>query len=113
MIYVGCPYSDPDHLVRADRAAEVSRFVAQYVRKGHILYSPIASWHHIAEKYTLPKDFQFWKQLDFQILRFASEMWVLRLDGWPKSVGLAGEMDMARDLYIPIVHFNRDTFKRV
>ncbi len=113
MIYVGSPFSDPDHLVRADRAAEVSRFVAQYIRKGHILYSPIASWHHIEEKFTLPKDSQFWEQHNFQMLRFASEMWVLRLGRWQLSVGLAGEMDMARDLYIPIVHFDGHTFERV
>ncbi len=113
MIYVGSPYSDPDHLVRADRAFQVERFMARYIKEGEVLYSPIASWHHVAEKFTLPKDFQFWKQLDFGILRFASEMWVLRLYGWPSSVGLAAEMEMARDLYIPIVYFDRDTFVRI
>ena len=113
MIYVGSPYSDLDHLVRADRAFAVARFVARYIKEGHILYSPIASWHHIAEQFTLPTDCQFWKQLNFGILRFASEMWVLELDGWRKSVGLAGEMDTARDLYIPIVHFDGQTFERV
>ena len=113
MIYVGSPYSDPDHLGRADRAFHVARFAAQYIKKGNILYVPIASWHHIAEQFTLPTDFKFWQQLNFGMLRFASEMWVLRLDGWTKSVGLAGEMDMARDLYIPIVHFDGKTFERI
>ena len=112
MIYVGSPYSDPDHLVRADRAFHVARFAAQYVRRGHVIYSPIASWHHVAEQFTLLKDFQFWKQLNFGILRLASEMWVLELDGWAKSVGLNGEMDMALDLYIPIVHCDGKTFER-
>ncbi len=113
MIYVGSPYSDPDHLVRADRAFQVERFMARHIKEGEVLYSPIASWHHVTEKFTLPKDFQFWKQLSFGILRFASELWVLGLDGWPGSVGLAAEMEMARDLYIPIVPFDRNTFKRV
>ena len=113
MIYVGSPYSDPDHLVRKDRAFQVSRFVAAYIKRGHILYCPIASWHHVAEKFTLPTDFKFWQQLNFQMLRFASEMWVLRLDGWTASVGLAGEIDMAKDLYIPTVHFDGHTFERI
>ena len=113
MIYVGSPYSDPDHLVRADRAFHVTRFMVQYIKKGNILYGPIASWHHIAVSFTLPTDFKFWQQLNFQMLRFASELWVLRLDGWAQSVGLSGEMDMARDLYIPIVHFDGKTFERI
>ena len=113
MIYVGSPYSDPDHLVRADRAFNVARFSAEYIKRGYIVYSPIASWHHILLQFQLPTDFKFWQQLNFQMLRFASEMWVLRLDGWTASVGLAGEMDMARDLYIPIVHFDGHTFERI
>ena len=67
MIYVGSPYSDLDHLVREERAFQVSRFVAEYIKKGHILYSPIASWHHIAVKFTLPTDCQFWNELNFGI----------------------------------------------
>ena len=113
MIYVGSPYSDPDHLVREDRAFQVERFAARYVQRGHVIYCPIASWHHVAQKFTLPTDFQFWQQLNFGMLRFASELWVLRLEGWEKSVGLAGEMDVARDLYISLIHFDGDTFERI
>ena len=113
MIYIGSPYSDPDHLVREDRATQVERFAARYVQRGHVIYCPIASWHHVAQKFTLPTDHQFWQQLNIGILRLASEMWVLRLDGWDYSIGLTKEMDMARDLYIPIFHFDGRTFERV
>ena len=113
MKYIGSPYSDPSKEVRAVRAYKVGKFASYCIMRGHVVYCPITSWHHLAEEHNLSTDFQFWKRLNFQILRFASEMWVLRLDGWVRSVGLAGEMEMAGDLFIPIIHFDGITFERV
>ncbi len=113
MIYIGSPYSDPSPLVRNDRAYRVGAFAASCAKKGLVVYCPIASWHHLAKEHGLPSDFQFWKRLNFGILRHCTEMYVLCLAGWNKSIGLTGEIELARNLYIPVRHFDGETFLEV
>ena len=113
MIYIGSPYSDPDPRIRDARAYHAGAFAVACVKQGYEVYYPIASWHHLAKEHELPTDFQFWRQLNIGILRHCEEMFVLRLEGWEKSVGLAGEMQTAYDLFIPLRRFHGDTFREM
>ena len=113
MIYIGSPYSSPAPSVRDDRAYQVGAFAAHCAQKGLIVYCPIASWHHLAQEHALPRDFAFWRPFCLGILRFSTQLWVLRLDGWDESSGLTTEMDFAQELKITTRHFDGDNFQEV
>ena len=113
MIYLASPYSHPSKLVRAERAAKVGEFAASCAKAGLLIYSPIASWHHLAVKHDMPSDAVFWQKLDFSILRHASELWLFQLDGWKDSQGMAGEKHLAERLDITVRNFDGNTFLEV
>ena len=65
--YLAIPYSDPDPKVM-DYRAELSDIVcADLMNQGRVIFAPISSCHHIAKKYTLPRDWEFWKNIDEQL----------------------------------------------
>lgn len=113
MIYVASPYSHPSAVIRHERCEIAESFAAFWVQRGKEIYCPIASWHHIAVRHNMPKDFSFWQRLDTKFLRLASELWVLMIDGWEDSVGVQWEINMARQLMIPIRYFSEDHFGEV
>ncbi len=113
MIYIGSPYFDPSPYIRDARARDVGLFAATCIKDSHIVYCPIASWHHLVVEHNLPGNFQFWRRLNLGILRYCSEIWVLDLEGWQMSVGLAGEIQRALEWEIVIRHFDGETFLEV
>lgn len=100
--YLATPYSHPDPDVQKARFEVVSRVAGELMRHGEIIFSPISHAHPIACQCELPKDWQFWEQFDLVYLRLAKKLIVLMQDGWDKSVGVAAEIRMARELDIPI-----------
>lgn len=104
MIYIASPYSDPDKKKMQERFEAVCRYAGACLKKGEIVFSPIAHCHPIAERFDLPRTWEFWKKVDVGYLRLASELRVLELDGWKESTGVAQEVYIAGTLGIPI-HF--------
>jgi hypothetical protein len=51
-------------------------------------------------------------KFNMAFLRKAEALFVLRIQGWEKSKGLQIEMNVAKMLDIPIVHYN-DKFEEV
>jgi len=101
MIYICSPYSHPDPAVREARFQAACRAAAELMRRGNIVFSPIAHSHGIAQ-YGLPKDWQFWEPHDLQHLAVCREVVVLKLDGWQQSQGVQAEIAMARALGKPV-----------
>lgn len=113
MIYIASPYSHTNQRVREDRAYQVGVFAATQARLGHIVYSPIASWHHLAVEHKLPEDFEFWRRLNLHFLAQARELWVLCLNGVELSKGVRAEEDFARSLHMLIRYFHGETFQEL
>jgi hypothetical protein len=113
MIYVASPYSHPSAQVREDRAYQVGTFTAIKVQQRHIVYSPIASWHHLAKEHNMPGDFGFWNWLNFEFLDRSSEMWVLCLDGWRESTGVQAEIKYMEGRGLPVRYFHGSTFEEI
>lgn len=109
MIYLASPYSHPDPDVRADRAARVATVAARLFCSGAKVYCPIAAWHWVALEHDLPKHWVTWRALDFEFLRHATELFVLKLDGWEESVGVSAEIDLAEHMEIPVTYID-ETF---
>ncbi len=101
MIYLACPYSDPDPAVQEERFHKVSRVASILMREGEFVFSPISHCHPLAH-YGLPGDFEFWKKYNKAMLEMCDSLTVLMLDGWDMSTGVIGERRMAEELVIPV-----------
>jgi hypothetical protein len=100
-IYIASPYSGtPEVMQERFEAAEL--FTVRLLNEGLPVYSPIVHCHALAEKYDLPKDFDFWQNHNRAILSKASGLIVLRLDGWRDSRGVQAEIEFANQCGIGI-----------
>jgi len=81
----------------------VCRRAGAMMNAGIVVYSPIAHCHPIAVRVGLPRDWNFWHTFDREMLKGASEFWILRLPGWDKSKGVAAEREIAESLGLPVV----------
>ncbi len=101
MIYLASPYSHPDAAVRQQRFEAACRVAAELIRRGHVVFSPIAHSHSIAQ-HGLPMDWGFWEAQDRRLLAACDELWVLKLDGWQHSRGVQAEIAIVRALGKPV-----------
>ena len=95
IIYLACPYTDPDASVRQLRFDLATAVAADLIRAGHIVYSPITMTHPIdivlaGKSNTLGSD--YWVAFDEAFMEMCSEMVVIRLDGWQRSSGIRREI---------------------
>ncbi len=81
---------------------QVSHAAAILMRRGEIIFSPIAHCHPLAIVHAMPHDWEFWQRYCLAMLAKADEMWVLELEGWHKSTGVLAEIVFAHDHDIPV-----------
>jgi hypothetical protein len=100
--YLASPYTHANPLV-------VERRYLQALHATHLLlasripvYSPIVHCHHLAQANNLPTDASFWKWYNKNMLAAARKLLILKLDGWQKSEGVAGEKEFALELSLPL-----------
>lgn len=110
LIYLASPYSpvtvmseDQARSVRLNRFMDACKQAAILMDEGHQVFSPIAHSHSI-EVYGMNdiRDGDFWLKQDFAMLLHTDEMWVLMLDGWDKSSGVAREIAFCQRNDIPV-----------
>lgn len=100
--YLGIPYNHVDGRVM-DYRAELSDIIcADLMKKGRLIYAPISSCHHIAKKYGLPRNWEFWQKMDEQFVCICKRLLVVTVDGWDISTGLTAERKLAEKCGIPI-----------
>ncbi len=102
MIYLASPYSDPDPEIRGKRFYEACRYAAEIMRKGLVVFSPIAHTHQIAMAGNLPYEWDYWREVDTAFLERCNLVVVFTLDGWDTSTGVQAEIEIAEELGIPV-----------
>lgn len=102
LVYLASPYNHTDPDIREKRFDEVCYYASVLMRQGVKLFCPIAHTHPIAEIGGLPKGWDYWQDYDQLMLAACSELWVAPIDGWNKSVGVAGEIEIAKEKNLPI-----------
>lgn len=114
MIYVASPYSatglEPNTArdLQYKRFQDALRFTYALTKNGYVAFSPIVYYHQMAILGNMPVDAQFWWGMNSDFLRKADALFVLHLPGWDQSTGVQLEMKVAKQINIPIVHFNKD-----
>ena len=91
--YLASPYSHELPEVREERFHLACRASAGLMKRGWLIFSPIAHTHPIAQ-HGLPKGWDFWEKYDIQFLNACVGIIVLQIDGWEASKGIEGELRM-------------------
>jgi hypothetical protein len=97
-VYLASPYSDEQKSTREWRYKQAEVFTARKLAEGITIYSPIVHCHHLALGHELPKDFEFWKEHNYNMLKPCQELWVLMIPGWRDSKGVREEIEFAQEL---------------
>lgn len=106
--YLAVPYSHPDSKVKEDRFIKVNKVAARLMAQNHIIFSPISHSHPIAIEGKTNTDWSYWVNFDTAFLKCSKKLIVLKLEGWETSVGVAGELKIAKELGIPIEFIEED-----
>jgi len=102
-IYLASPYSHPDKAVCNDRFRAACKAAAKLMQDGYNVFSPIAHSRPIAQYIGNHLDHGFWLEQDLSFLNsWADEMWVLMVDGWQESEGIAAEIMHAEKIGLPV-----------
>lgn len=102
LLYLASPYSHPDASVREARFQAAARAAAWLFQRGHMVFSPIAHAHPIALHGGLALGWQHWGRFDSLMLEKCNVLFVLTLDGWRESAGIAAEIAEAERLRMPV-----------
>ena len=106
IVYLATPYSHPDPAIREQRYHAVNRAAATLMAQGEHIYSPITHCHPLAVAHDMPTNWEFWAEYDGAFLRAAKKMLVLCLPGWRDSVGVTAEIQIAREMGIPVEYMD-------
>ena len=95
IVYLACPYSDPNMAVRLERFQASAHASAELIRRGMFVYSPITMTHPIdlvlaEEGGSMGSD--YWCDFDEAFMDVCHEMIILCIPGWDKSSGIAREV---------------------
>lgn len=111
LVYLASPYTHPDRKVRQERADGAAEAFAHLMREGILVYSPIASTHHVAEKHALPGDWAFWKTHCHRMIDACDSVMVLTLPGHDASVGVREEIRYARETGKTVAFLDPETWQ--
>lgn len=108
MIYIAAPYSSPIEGLQEQRFQKTRDFVKHLMSTGYMVYSPVVYTHRLAGELNLPGDADYWHQFNVEFLKNALQIFLLRLPGWDQSKGVRMELNIAKILGIPVIHFDTE-----
>jgi hypothetical protein len=104
IIYLACPYTDRDPVIRRQRFELATAAAATLVRRGLVVYSPITMTHPmdvaLSGDNTLGSD--FWVKFDEAFMEICSDMIILQVAGWGQSSGIQHEIEFFKKAGKPI-----------
>lgn len=115
LVYVSCAFMESDVNIRKLRIDLASRFCAQKMREGVVVFCPLIHNYCILQ-HGLPVGWDYWEKFNKELLVRSNKLYVLKLEGWEKSLGVQAEISLARKLQIPIEYHefeNSDDFSKL
>lgn len=100
MIYLASPYTHADPAVMTHRYEVTKLYTQHQLRMGICLFSPIV--YGRAMEAAIGHKYEDWLKFNDTIILRCNYVWVLQLDGWEASRGVAHEMELAEEFSIPI-----------
>lgn len=105
-IYLALPYSHNDPQVREARYRTATSVAAYLMNQGATVFSPITYGHQICQ-YGIDTSFKRWAELDYPMISWADEFWLLELDGHDISFGVQEELKQAMLVGTKIVRISQ------
>jgi hypothetical protein len=102
LVYMASPYTHPDPAVEDARYEAALAAFAQLASHGIHVFSPIVHCHPAARAHGLPVDADWWRDYNWALIALCDAVWVLPIDGWRESRGIAGEIKLAERLGMPV-----------
>lgn len=101
IVYIACPYADPDPAVRRARVHIANRVAG--VLSGHEfrVFNPLGHSQGIVDNGG-STDHEYWMDLNKAMLGVSAAMVVLTVDGWDNSRGVKEEVAIASEAGLPI-----------
>ena len=115
IIYLATPYSDPDPTVREYRFQCVNEVALDLIAQGYLVFSPISQTHPMEVTTGICRGFDFWRSYNFGWLDVCDVLYVLKLRGWSRSIGVGGERAHAatKTPPMPEVLIDYEWYKRI
>lgn len=110
--YLASPYTHKSLRVQNKRLKDVTIVGAILTLRGEALITPITTSAELI-KYmpNIGSGFiGFWDKLDLFYISKCNHVFVLKLDGWDKSIGVTAEVEYAKALDIPITYLEPKDF---
>lgn len=106
--YISNPYNGTDEQkeMRAEMAARVCGLL---LKRGVFAWSPIVHNHAMMKtfnQFTLEERQTWMLEFDFSLLKASCGMVVLTIEGWEQSFGVGKEIELCKDLGLPILHLD-------
>lgn len=116
MAYLASPFSHKSEIVMKYREELVSIVAAELTATHRVtLFMPITQSHRMSQ--LRPKlfgtTFSAWKDIDLDAIEHCDEVWVVKMDGWKKSIGVLAEIAHAEAKGIPVKYVSPKTYKFV
>jgi hypothetical protein len=107
-VYVAIPYSDDNIAVRIQRFDIATKYAAQLVMQGLVVYSPITHAHPMAQmEPALGYGWTTWQRQDEIYIPLCKELHVLKVGDWQHSKGVTAEIEAFKKLNRPIRYIGR------
>ena len=102
-IYLAIPYSR--HEKESFKLA--NKIAGRLIKDGYLIFSPISMSHPIATSNKLQGDWETWRRIDFEFIKWCDEMLIINYDNEAvsKSVGVQDELMYAKEIGKPIRYY--------
>lgn len=113
MIAIVGPYGHADETIKQMRAKTIADACIKLLAHGKVGISPLAyglGLRHVASS-ELPDNYQNWDHFCRTLVSACSEVYVLNLEGWDTSTGVADEIKTAHSRKMPVYLVDKDTLK--
>jgi nucleoside 2-deoxyribosyltransferase len=124
LVYLGTPYcyrpkskeiginkpdtKEKDRQIREERFEKVSEVAAKLFNSGFDVFSPISMSHPIAKYMENAGQFDVWEEFDYRMILLSHMLFVLCVNGWKDSDGVAKEINFAKEQGIPVIYITED-----
>jgi len=94
--FLSMPFTHIDPMIEGQRIHIAQYICSELSKQKRIVYSPIIHFVPIAKKFGMLTDWKYWEELCKSMVVRCSQVTLLKFDGWDQSVGVAGELEVAR-----------------
>lgn len=113
LIYLACPYTDPDLKVMEYRLGVAAAVASMMVKADLFVFSPLSYGESITVNGNLPRTWEFWEKFDAVMVSKSGLLIVISIDGWEESVGVQAEIKLAKKYGVPVIIWPKECFDAI